>query len=108
MSRQGAKIPQDEIIRRCEKWQTNVSWPAPIDHRLDDLVRLAVEAGEPAGLSRSELLTALVFDADADGEELSRLLRRYRTAQVKDLVVSEHDKGADVIELATRRPGRRA
>jgi hypothetical protein len=103
------EIPHAEIVRHCEKWPTNIMWPAPIDMRLSSLVDLAVEAGEPDALSRSELLAALVLAAPADGEKLESLLRAYRKAKVGQAAIRKNDEspGTNVITLEGRRPGRR-
>jgi hypothetical protein len=103
------EIPHAESIRHCERWPTNIMWPAPIDMRLSSLVDLAVEAGEQDTLSRSELLAALVLAAPADGDKLASLLRAYRKANVGQSAVRKNDEspGTNVIRLEARRPGRR-
>ena len=103
------EIPHAEVIRQCEKWPTNIVWPAPIDQRLNGLVDVAIRDGEQDSLSRSELLAALVLAAPIKGEELVKLLRAYRKATVGQSVVKCGDEPADarVIRLAERRPGRR-
>ena len=106
MVRPRRAIPLDGKIRHAEKWQTNVSWPAPIDERLSDLVDLAVEAGESDTLSRSEILAALVFAAEPSGLLLREQLSSFRTADVREALIRPPD-GPNVIELRVRRPGRR-
>jgi len=103
------QIRHNEVVRECEKWPTSVMWPAPIDKRLSALVDLAIEAGEPDTLSRSELLAALVLAAPTQGETLSTLLRTYRKAKAGQAVVSSdvHAGRNNVITLEARRPGRR-
>jgi len=78
--------------------------------RLDSLVRAAVEAGEGDGLSRAEMLSALVLAAEANGETLGQLLRAYRVAKVRAAIVSPGQSPGteeNVITLPTRKPGRR-
>ena len=103
------EIRHDEVVRECEKLPTSVMWPAPIDKRLSALVDLAIDAGEPDTLSRSELLAAVVLAAPADGETLSALLRTYRKARAGHAVVGSDARGgrSNVIKLEARRPGRR-
>ena len=103
------EIPHAEVIRKCERWATNVMWPAPIDQRLSGLVDLAIDEGEQDTLSRSELLAALVLAAPSDGESLVALLRKYRKALVGQSVIrhAREPKGGTVISLGERRPGRR-
>jgi hypothetical protein len=103
------EISHADVIRQCEKWPTNIMWPAPIDKRLSGLVDLAIDEGEQDSLSRSELLAALVLAATTDGEKLVALLRTYRKATVGQSVVrrANEPRGGNVITLDERRPGRR-
>jgi hypothetical protein len=98
-----------DTVRFCEKWATNVTWPAPVDERLKALLEAAVEAGEAHPLSRSELLAALVCTAPADGDALRQMLDRYRRAKVGDIAIRPPGSDVadqDVIVLSERRPGR--
>lgn len=88
-------------LPRCPKVQSNVYWPAPIDHRLNQLVDLAVSVGEK--LSRADLLGALVQNAPEDGESLGDLVRAYRRTSAGQTLVSTEE----VVSLHKRRPGRR-
>lgn len=99
------EIPLDSRLRDTERWPTSVSWPAPVDQRLDALREIAIEEGESTALSRSELLAALVTDAPAEGTALRRILERYRLAEVRDVVLGGSE--SDVVVLSERRPGRR-
>jgi len=100
------EIDASEPLRDSEKWGSSIQWPAAIDMRLDGLVNLARDAGD--SLSRAELLGALVFHAPTDGEDLSRLLRAYRTASVgAALIQGSGEPDPKVIVLAERKPGRR-
>lgn len=98
----------EEKLRQCERWTTNVSWPAPIDQRLTRLVQVAVDAGEAESLSRSELLAALVLHAPKSGAKLRGILDRFRRAPAKEALVRDDDLRDDVIILEERRPGRRS
>jgi len=100
-------IHHSEVIRECEKWPTNIIWPAPIDVRLNALVDRAIQAGEPDTLSRSELLAALVLAAPSEGEELTTILRTYRKAKVAQCMTAGSTSNGNVITLEARRPGRR-
>jgi hypothetical protein len=105
------RIAGSDPLRRCERWPTNVVWPAPIDMRLSALVRLAVEAGEQDSLTRSELIAALVFVAPADGAQLHEILLKYRRAKAADARVGGKQAAAregNVIVLEDRKPGRRS
>src|SRR5689334_3696749 len=59
-----------------EKRSTLVYWPVEVDAALARLQELAAQAGEPC--SRAQLLAALVMATSQDGDELVRLLHRYR------------------------------
>ena len=89
-------------IEDCPVVQTNVVWPAPVDERLNELVKniSAVSAGD---VSRSRLLAALVADAPDSGSALDDLIRQYRGLTAGAVLRQE----AGTIELQERRPGRR-
>ena len=100
------EIDVTERLRDTEKWSSSLSWPAPIDMRLSGLVDLAIDAGE--ALSRAELLAALVLSAPADGEQLGKLVRSYRTSLVGAARIARGgEPEKNVIVLAERKPGRR-
>ena len=82
--------------------QTCVSWPVPVDQRLDELlVRFgAVSAGD---ISRSKLLAAIVSTTPASGPELEQLVKRYRALTAGDVVLQEDGP----IIVRDRRPGPR-
>lgn len=65
-----------ERLPESSKRTTSVNWPKAVDRRLDELHRLAREAGEQT--SRAQLLAALVAHAPLDGEGLGVLVRSYR------------------------------
>jgi hypothetical protein len=105
------KIAGSDILRHCERWPTNVVWPAPIDMRLSALVQLAIDAGEQDSLSRSELIAALVLAAPADGARLHETLLAYRTAKAADARIGGKrtvTRDPNVIVLEERKPGRRS
>jgi hypothetical protein len=81
-----------------------ISWPFPVDGRLDQLVELANDVG--AATRRNELTAALVAAATPDGEALMATVVAYRRASVGDLVLGV-EEGADVIYLPRYGPGRR-
>lgn len=83
----------------------SVSWPFPIDRRLDQLVGLANLAG--ANTRRHELAAALVAAAPADGEALLAAVIAWRKQKVRDVVL-DVSSTAEVVELPRYPPGRRA
>lgn len=95
-------IRRDERIESCPSLQTNVSWPVPVDQRLNELLDQLdeVSAGD---ITRSKLLAVLVVTAPSSGNALERLVKRYRRLTAGDVVLQE----AGDIALPDRRPGRR-
>jgi hypothetical protein len=89
-------------VELCPVVQTNVHWPVPVDQRLNELLGRLTDLGG-GETSRSQLLSALVAAAPADGDELENLLRRYRTLTAGAVVLQS--RGPIVIPI--RRPGRR-
>jgi len=85
-------------------WPTSLTWRAPADARLDQLVGAAEDEGETT--SRSELLAALVAAAPTSGLELGNLLRGYRRMTVRDLLPPQ-PAVTNLIQLARHHPGRR-
>lgn len=68
----GVHMNPDQKAHRTVTKPAAVTWPLPIDRRLDQLVERANEAG--AGITRTELLTAVLAAGTADGEELLQLV----------------------------------
>ena len=82
--------------------QTSVSWPVPVDQRLNELLSefSAVSAGD---ISRSKLLAAIVSTTPTSGRALERLVKRYRAFTAGEVVLQEDGP----IIVPDRRPGRR-
>jgi hypothetical protein len=83
--------------------QAGISWPLPVDQKLEDLLKAARAVGERT--SRREIVAAIIAMADLSGEELSDLLRRYRLAQVGD-VLQPSDR-SNVVKFTQHGPGPR-
>jgi hypothetical protein len=66
--------------------RVGVGLPTPLSARLDALVESANAGG--ARTNRKELLAALVLDATDSSEALAEVVKRVRTASVKDAFVS--------------------
>lgn len=101
---QGLRIDADDVASKTVSKPASVSWPFPLDRRLDQLVELANTAG--ANTRRNELAAALVSTADADGETLLQLVIAYRKLRVREVVLDVAE-AAQVIELPRYPPGRR-
>jgi hypothetical protein len=93
-------IEADEPLATCERCPTYVSWPVPIDRRLDELLDLAWRAGHD--LNRHDLLAALVLAAPLDGKKIGALVIQSRRSKAGDAVST---KGP--IPILPRKPGRR-
>ena len=102
-TRGSSEVDRTTRLPACEKVQSSVYWPAPIDHRANQLVDLATAEGER--LSKAELLAALVAFAPDDGEKIGEIVRRYRKMKAGDVL--SQVGSSDVIVLDERRPGRR-
>lgn len=96
------EIERDSPIESCGKVQTSVSWPVPVDQRLNEMLS-KVSAASTGDISRSKLLAAIVSATSADGRKLERLVKRYRALTAGDVVLQE----AGPIIVPDRRPGRR-
>jgi hypothetical protein len=85
--------------------------PAVISHRLDQLVQL-LEADEldstgrtfkQRTTTRKELVSALIFHAPSDCDELEQILERYRAGTTGDAVIPRRSSGR--IRLPGQPPG---
>jgi hypothetical protein len=83
--------------------QAGISWPLPVDAKLEQLLDMARAAGERT--SRREIVAAIIAQADFTGEELSDVLHRYRLARVGDVLQSTDT--SNVVNFIHRRPGPR-
>lgn len=76
-------IPSDELLVEGEERNAGVTWPLAVDRWLDQRLAQARVAGEAT--TRKELVAALMTAAAPSDEDLSRILRAYRTKRVRDL-----------------------
>lgn len=98
-------IPGDASLCDSRDKQAGIRWPIALDQRLDDLVALARSAGDRT--NRKELLAALLLNAHPTGEELREILRRYRTASVREAPLALPEGSGNVLEFRNHRPGPR-
>lgn len=99
-------LPYGELIRDVPTYSTSVRWAAPIDERLNGLVKCAIDAGE--NTNRAELIAALVLAAKPDAQMLGQQIRALRLATVGHAVIQPHPGSeAKVLRLSDRKPGRR-
>jgi hypothetical protein len=76
-------VELDSLISACEVRQAGVSWPLPVDHKLDRMLAEARAVTERT--SRREIVAALIALSDLDGDGVSDLVRRYRRTRVQDI-----------------------
>ncbi len=96
-------LAADQLVRDYPQKQAAVAWPLPVDVRLDELLAQAEAAGEST--SRKELVAAIIATTRVTDAQLGKLLRRYRTAKVRDLV--SLPEGDNVIPFVKHKPGPR-
>lgn len=67
--------------------------PDEVDSRLDSLLRLAREEGNR--VSRSEIVSTLIWNAPADGDALGVMIRQYRRELAKSpsVTAAHHPPG---------------
>jgi hypothetical protein len=102
MARRAYLVPTDASLDDCPTAPTSMVLPAPVSHRLDQLVDLA----DRARTDRAELTAALICHATTDEKKLEQAVLNYRGRIVGDVVLGV-PSGASEIELPRRGPGRR-
>lgn len=93
----------DRKVVEFPERQSAVAWPLPVDARLERLLDQAREAGERT--SRKEIVAALVATATFTDAQLGKLLRRYRTLHVREILPVP--EGANVVQFTRKGPGPR-
>jgi hypothetical protein len=101
---QGVQLDANVVASTTISKSAGVSWPFPVDRRLDQLVTLANRAG--ANTRRNELAAALVATAPSDGAVLLDALIAWRKRTVREVVLGV-DAAAQVVDLPRYSPGRR-
>jgi hypothetical protein len=101
---QGVRFDANDLAARTVSKPAAVSWPFPLDRRLDQLVELANQAG--ANTRRHELAAALVAAASPDGDALLGLVIAWRKSRVRHVVLDVPD-AAQVVDIPRYPPGRR-
>lgn len=101
---QGVRLDANHVAAETVFKASAISWPFPVDRRLDQLVELANQAG--ANTRRHELAAALVAAAKPDGEVLLRLVIEWRRSRVRDVVL-DVPEAAQVVDIPRYPPGRR-
>jgi len=76
---------------RGDRRKTSIEWPAAVDDRLRNLVRLAEEAAELRTTSAAELLAALIWAQPLDAASLAAAIAAYRNERESIEAVSLGD-----------------
>jgi hypothetical protein len=101
---QSVRLDANELVAGAVQKAAAISWPYPVDRRLDQLVELANQAG--ANTRRYELAAALLAAAEPDGDELLRLVIAWRRLRIRDVILGVTD-AAQVVDIPRYPPGRR-
>jgi hypothetical protein len=104
MAERERQFPLDARLANCELKNAAIRWPLPIDDRLDTLVEAVEDVGERT--TRKELAAAILLAATESPDQLSQLLRRYRTALVRDASLTVPE-GENVVSIHRHKPGPR-
>jgi hypothetical protein len=92
-----------DAVSSYEDRQAGISWPLPVDAKLEQLLDAARAVGERT--SRREIVAAIIAMSNFTGEELSALLRSYRLALVGDVLQSSDT--SNVVKFTRHGPGPR-
>ncbi len=103
MAGRDTPLDADARVLDCPEKQAAISWPLPVDAKLDRFLADARDAGERT--SRRELLAALVAVSQMTGDELGNALRAYRRSRVRDLLAVERED--NVVPIKRHAPGPR-
>lgn len=103
-NQQGVQLDANHVAAETVSKASAISWPFPVDRRLDQLVELANEAG--ANTRRYELAAAVVAAVEPDGEALLRLVIEWRKMRVRKVVL-DIPEAAQVVDIPRYSPGRR-
>jgi hypothetical protein len=101
---EGVQLDANAVAATTVAKSAAVSWPLPLDRRLDQLVDLANQAG--ANTRRQEMAAALIAAAVPNGEDLLRLVIGWRKRLVREVVL-DVAHAAQVVNIPRYPPGRR-
>jgi hypothetical protein len=98
-------LEMDKLVSTYADRQAGISWPLPVDAKLEHLLQLARSVGEPT--SRREIVACILtlFEVD-DPDRLSGMLRNYRRMKVRDMP-SASNNDSNVVEFKSHGPGPR-
>ncbi|GIH89896.1 hypothetical protein ACFFMN_12150 [Planobispora siamensis] len=93
-----------ELLWRAPRRNTLITWPQAVDDRLERLLAAGLAAQE--NMSRSQLLAALVVNAEVSPEHVAALVRAYRSMSA-DALDDTPSSGAVQDWPTVRHPGPR-
>jgi hypothetical protein len=99
----GESLAGDKRLVDCPESTIGLSLPSPLSERLDQLVRLAEDAGERT--TRKEIVASLILCAPTDGPALSERIRQLRAAVVHEAIAPDE---SGLVRLARHGPGPRS
>jgi hypothetical protein len=100
---EGMSLDADSFVIDNPEKPASINWPVTVEVRLEQLLAQAKAAGERT--SRKELVAALVATSKLSDVQLGRMLRKYRTARVRDILPVP--EGENVVPFSKRPPGPR-
>ena len=106
MARAGSRttLERDELVSTYADRQAGISWPLPVDAKLEHLLDVARSIGEPT--SRREIVACILALTEVDSpEHLSTMLRDYRRMKVHEMPSASNDN--NVVEFKSHGPGPR-
>jgi hypothetical protein len=99
----GMSLDADSFVIDNPEKPAAINWPVTVEVRLEQLLDQAKAAGERT--SRKELVAALVATSKLSDAQLGRMLRRYRTAKVRDILPIP--AGENIVPFTKQPPGPR-
>jgi hypothetical protein len=97
-------LDADSLVVDTPEKPVSVNWPWAVEQRLEQLLKQAKDAGERT--NRKELVAALVATSKLSDAQLNRMLRRYRTAKVREILAVSAEE--NIVPFTKQRPGPRA
>jgi hypothetical protein len=106
MTKRHTEMNADDRVLDYPDRQSGISWPLPVDARLEEMLNTLRDVGERT--SRREIAAAIIaMTPDVDAESLSKLLRSYRTATVGRVLGVSGSERSNVIPFEQHGPGPR-
>ncbi len=105
MAPQNRTVALDALVVTTAQRNSGVSWPLAVDHRLDELLRIAREHG--LNTTRKELVAAIVATIQLEPDDMDEMLKRYRRSRVRQILITSTADEEKVITFPRQRSGPR-